>query len=198
MRRALTVAAALASLSLVAPAAVAAAPTAAPTSAPTGHADARAASCHRTLKHYPVLRPGAHRPAVRTLQCVLNDDGFGPVAVDGVYGPQTRAAVRRVEAGFEGPAPHPGRINNGFWVLLFGQHLPDRDLRFGQHGPAVRTLQRALRAAGGHLKVNATFGPRTRTVVRHYQRSQDVTVSGVVDENTRFFLAMGGVMGHLN
>ncbi len=188
MRRPITVVAVLASLALFAPAAVA---------APAAeHTAARAAACHRTLKHYPVLRPGAHRPAVRTLQCVLNDDGFGHVVVDGVYGPQTRAAVRRVENGFEGPSPHPGRINNGFWVLLFGQHLPDRDLRFGQHGPAIRTLQRALRAAGGHLKVNATFGPGTRRVVRHYQHSQGVPVTGVVDERTRFFLAMGGVIGH--
>src|SRR3954451_18737696 len=159
MRRSITVAAVLASLAVFAPAAVA---------VPVAqHTTARAAACHRTLKHYPVLVPGAHRPAVRTLQCVLNDDGFGPVAVDGFYGPQTRAAVRRVEAGFEGPAPHPGRINNGFWVLLFGQHLPDRNLRIGEHGPAVRTLQRALRAAGGHLTVDADFGAETRRVVRN-------------------------------
>src|ERR1700712_5832730 len=191
MRRPITLVAVVASLALAAPAAAVAAPTA-------QHASSRTGACHRTLKHYPVLRPGAHRPAVRTLQCVLNDDGFGPVVVDGSYGPQTRPAVRRVEGGFEGPSPHPGRINNGFWVLLFGQHLPDRDLTLGQHGPAIRTLQRALRAAGGHLAVNATFGPRTRTVVRHYQRSQGVTVTGVVGEHTRFFLAMGGVLHHQN
>jgi peptidoglycan hydrolase-like protein with peptidoglycan-binding domain len=116
------------------------------------------------------------------------------VVVDGFYGPQTRAAVRRVEGGFEGSAPHPGRINNGFWVLLFGQHLPDRDLRLGQAGPAVRTLQRALRAAGGELSVNGTFGRGTRRAVRGYQRSQGVPVSGVVNEHTRFFLAMGGAL----
>ena len=191
MRRPITLVAVVASLALAAPAAAVAAPTA-------QHASSRTGACHRTLKHYPVLRPGAHRPAVRTLQCVLNDDGFGPVVVDGSYGPQTRAAVRRVEDGFEGPSPHPGRINNGFWVLLFGQQLPDRDLSSGQHGPAIRTLQRALRAAGGRLPVNATFGPRTRTVVRNYQRSQDVPITGVVDEHTRFFLAMGGVIGHQN
>jgi peptidoglycan hydrolase-like protein with peptidoglycan-binding domain len=191
MRRPITLVAVVASLALAAPAAAVAAPTA-------QHASSRTGGCHRTLKHYPVLRPGAHRPAVRTLQCVLNDDGFGPVVVDGSYGPQTRAAVRRVEDGFEGPSPHPGRINNGFWVLLFGQQLPDRDLRSGQHGPAIRTLQRALRAAGGRLPVNATFGPRTLTVVRNYQRSQDVPITGVVDEHTRFFLAMGGVIGHQN
>jgi peptidoglycan hydrolase-like protein with peptidoglycan-binding domain len=191
MRRSSTLAAAVASLALLAPAAAVATPVA-------PHESARAASCHRTLKHYPVLVPGAHRPAVRTLQCLLNDDGFGPVVVDGAYGPQTRAAVRRVEDGFEGPAPHPGRINNGFWVLLLGQHLPDRTLRQGQHGTAIRTLQRALRAAGGSLRVTGTFGPRTRTVVRHYQRSQGVPVTGAVNERTRFFLAMGGVIGHQN
>ena len=166
--------------------------------AATQHSSARAGSCHRTLRHYPVLLPGDRRPAVRTLQCVLNDDGYGPVVVDGRYGPQTRAAVRRVEGGFEGPAPHPGRINNGFWVLLFGQHLPDRDLSLGQHGSVVRTLQRALRAAGGHLAVNGACGRQTRRVVRHYQRSQGAPVTGVVDEHTRFFLAMGGVLHHQN
>jgi peptidoglycan hydrolase-like protein with peptidoglycan-binding domain len=189
MRRPVTIAAVLASLALVVPAAAQAAPAA---------QQAAAVTCNRTLEHYPVLNPGAHPPAVRTLQCVLNDDGYGPVAVDGVYGPQTRAAVRRVEAGFEGPAPHPGRINNGFWVLLFGQHLPDRNLRIGEHGPAVRTLQRALRAAGGQLTVDADFGTETQRVVRNYQRSQGLIVSGVVTERTRFFLAMGGVIGAQN
>ncbi len=192
MRRPPTLVAVIASLALSVPASAVAA------SSPQPSSERAAGACHRTLTHYPVLRPGAHRPAVRTLQCALNDDGYGPVVVDGIYGPQTRAAVRRVENGFEGPAPRPGRINNGFWVLLFGQHLPDRDLRIGQHGPAIRTLQRALRAAGGVLPVNATFGARTRRVVRHYQHVQDVPVTGVVDERTRFFLAMGAVLHRQN
>jgi len=162
--------------------------------APAQQVSSRTGACQRTLASYPVLRPGPRRPAVRTLQCVLNDAGYGPVVVDGWYGPQTRRAVGRVEGGFEGPAPHPGRINNGFWVLLFGQHLPDRNLRQGQHGPAVLTLQRALRAAGGVLAVDGSFGPQTRGVVRQYQLSQGVHVTGVVNENTRFFLAMGGVL----
>jgi peptidoglycan hydrolase-like protein with peptidoglycan-binding domain len=190
MRRSITL---LAVLAMVAVGLLA--PTTADAAA-TQQASARAGSCHRTLRHYPVLLPGARRPAVRTLQCILDDDGYGPVVVDGRYGPQTRAAVRRVEGGFEGPAPRPGRINNGFWVLLFGQHLPDRDLSLGQHGPVVKTLQRALRAAGGHLAVNGSFGRQTRRVVRHYQLSQGVPVTGVVDEHTRFFLAMGGVLHH--
>lgn len=154
--------------------------------------------CHRTLAHYPVLLPGDRGAAVRTLQCALNDAGRAPVVVDGFYGPQTRAAVRHIEAGFEGPAPRPGRINNGFWVLLFGRHLPDRDLRLGQHGPAVRTLQRALRAAGGDIVVDGSFGRQTQRLVRHYQRRMHVRATGVIRENTRFFLVMGAVLRHQN
>jgi peptidoglycan hydrolase-like protein with peptidoglycan-binding domain len=161
-------------------------------------ATARTGGCHRTLAHYPVLLPGDRRPAVRTLQCALRDAGYGPVVVDGFYGPQTRVAVARVEAGFEGPAPQPGRVDNGFWVLLFGRHLPDRTLRLGAHGPAVRTLQRALRAAGCELAVDGDFGRQTRHAVGAYQRSQHVAATGAVNERTRFFLAMGGVLHGLD
>ena len=150
--------------------------------------------CERTLPVYPVLRPGARRPAVRTLQCVLNDDGFGPVVVDGVYGPRTRAAVRRVEAGFEGPPLHPGRVDHGYWVLLLSHTLPDRAFRLGDAGHGVRTLQRALRAAGAQLAVDASFGPQTRAAVRAFQRANHLRPTGVVDAGTRFLLHMGAVI----
>jgi peptidoglycan hydrolase-like protein with peptidoglycan-binding domain len=191
MRRPLTLVAVIATLALglVGPA-TAAAPAAQPT--------ARTGSCHRTLASYPVLEPGARGAAVRTLQCAVNDLGLGPLTVDGWYGPQTRGAIRRIESGFEGPAPHPGRVNNGFWVLLFGRHLPDRTLRPGQHGPAVRTLQRALRAAGAKVAVNGKFGKGTRHAVKAFQRSQSVAPSGVVNENTRFFLSQGAAIHGLN
>lgn len=191
MRR-LTVLATLLAATVLAPVTVL------PAEAAPSAAQDQATTCQRTLATYPVLRPGDRRPAVRTLQCVLNDAGWGPVVVDGFYGPQTRQAVRRIEAGFEGTAPSPGRINNGFWVLLFGQQLPDRNLQLGQHGPAVRTLQRALRAAGATIAVDAQFGPQTRSVVRAYQRRHHFAPTGVVNANTRFILAMGGVLGQQN
>ena len=158
------------------------------------------AKCQRTLPSYPVLRPGDRKPAVRTLQCSLNDVGVGPVVVDGFYGPQTKAAVKEITDGFEGTGvPHPYRINNGFWVLLFGRQLPDSNLAVGAHGPTVKVLQRALRAAGADLVVDGNFGTQTEKVVKAYQREMDVhPANGVVNENTRFFLGMGGVFGELN
>ncbi len=164
------------------------------------HERAAKAQCRRTLPSYPILRPGDRRPAVRTLQCSLNDVGAGPIAVDGFYGPQTKAAVKSITDGFEGTgAPHPYRINNGFWTLLFGRQLPNRNLAIGGHGPVVKVLQRALRAAGATIVVDGSFGPQTERVVKAYQREHRVVpANGVVDDDTRFFLNMGGVLGHLN
>lgn len=155
--------------------------------------------CQRTLASYPILRPGDRKEAVRTLQCSLNDVGVGPVVVDGYYGPQTKAAVKEITDGFEGTgAPHPYRINNGFWVLLFGRQLPDSNLAIGAHGPVVKVLQRALRAAGATVVVDGNFGPQTETAVKRYQKANSVKQTGVVDADTRFFLGMGGVIGQLN
>ena len=157
------------------------------------------AKCQRTLPSYPILRPGDRKAAVRTLQCSLNDVGVGPVVVDGFYGPQTKAAVKEITDGFEGDAPHPYRINNGMWTLLFGVQLPDSNLAIGAHGPVVKILQRALRAAGGDLVVDGNFGAQTERVVKAYQKEHHVRpANGVVNENTRFFLGMGGVFGELS
>ena len=157
-------------------------------------------ACARTLASYPILKPGDRKAAVRTLQCSLNDVGVGPVVVDGFYGPQTKAAVKKITDGFEGTGvPHPYRINNGMWTLLFGVQLPDSNLAIGAHGPAVTILQRALRAAGATILVDGNFGAQTEKVVKAYQREVGVRpANGVVNENTRFFLGMGGVFGELN
>ena len=136
---------------------------------------------------------------MRTLQCSLNDVGVGPVVVDGFYGPQTKAAVKEITDGFEGTgSPHPYRINNGFWVLLFGRQLPDSNLAIGAHGPVVKVLQRALRAAGATVVVDGNFGAQTEAAVKRYQKANRVKQTGVVDENTRFFLGQGGVIGQLS
>jgi peptidoglycan hydrolase-like protein with peptidoglycan-binding domain len=167
---------------------------------PVSHPVAKAA-CQRTLPSYPVLRPGDRGQAVRTLQCSLNDLDLevGPVLVDGYYGPQTKAAVKEIVDGFEGTRhPHPYRVNNGFWVLLFGRQLPDSNLVIGSRGPVVRVLQRALRAAGATLVVDGDFGSQTEAAVKRYQKAVRVPQTGVVNDRTRFFLKQGAVIGQLN
>ena len=169
-------------------------PTAAATATATDPGSV-AGACERTLPAYPVLQPGAKGPAVRTLQCFLNDADYGPVAVDGVYGAQTRAAVTKVESGFEGPAPKPGRIDDGMWVLLISRTLGDATLKVGSKGADVVTLQRALRAAGGTITVDGTFGAQTKKVVQRFQQANRIGDDGVVGEDTLFLLKMGATIG---
>lgn len=173
-------------------------PGAAPAIADTASSAAHDVRCPRTLAAYPILHPGARRPAVRTLQCALNDLGLGPVVVDGWYGPQTRAAVTEIEDHFEGDPPHPGRIDNGFWVLLYGRQLPRHLPQYGDRRHAVRVLQRALRAAGADIVVDGWFGPQTRGVVRAYQRRWGQPATGRVTGEVAFELAMGGPFGRLS
>ncbi|GAA5036267.1 hypothetical protein GCM10023258_39040 [Terrabacter aeriphilus] len=176
-------------------------PTPAPTpptpAATTATADpgSVAGSCERTLTAYPVLAPGASGPAVRALQCFLNDADYGPVAVDGVYGAQTRAAVKRVEATYEGPAPQPGRIDSGTWVLLIARSLGTATLEQGAKGPDVTTLQRALRAAGATVTVDGVFGAATKRAVQRLQDANRIGADGVVGEETLFLLKMGATIG---
>ena len=154
-----------------------------------------AGACERTLPAYPVLEPGAKEAAVRALQCFLNDADYGPVAVDGVYGAQTRAAVTKVEETFEGPAPKPGRIDAGMWVLLISRSLGDDTLKVGSKGADVVTLQRALRAAGATITVDGDFGAETKKVVQRFQQANRLGDDGVVGDETLFLLKMGATIG---
>ncbi|MEW1951845.1 peptidoglycan-binding protein [Terrabacter sp. NPDC080008] len=197
-----------ASVTPVAPAAVpaAATPTSAPTTTappttatqpppPTGGPGTVEGSCARTLPAYPVLEPGARGTAVRALQCFLDDADFGPVTVDGVYGPETLAAVRRVEAALDGPPPHPGRVDAGRWVMLISRSLGDVSLKAGSTGPDVVTLQRALRAAGATVSVDGRFGSQTKKAVERLQDANRVGADGVVRDETLFLLKMGATIG---
>jgi len=166
--------------------------TPAPTTAGPGGTDS---SCARTLAAYPVLEPGARGAAVRTLQCLLDDADFGPVAVDGVYGTETRAAVKRVEATLDGAAPHPGRVDAGTWVVVISRSLGDVTLKLGSTGPDVVTLQRALRAAGASVTVDGRFGPQTGKAVERLQDANRIGADGIVAGETLFLLKMGATIG---
>jgi len=147
--------------------------------------------CRRTLRAYPELDPGDRGPAVRTLQCAINDLGLGPVVVDGYYGPETKQALAPVVMGREGQPPHPYRLSPLFWHQLYGLQLPNQTLREGDRGRDVRNLQRALRAWSLELVVDGDFGPQTTSAVRAYQEVHDIPQTGRTDRPTRFYLVGG-------
>ena len=171
--------------SLLGPAAVASAPT----------AQQAKPECRRTLPSYPEIKPGTTSRAVRTLQCVLDDAGFGPVTVDGFYGPETQAAVKELTDNFECCISRPLLVRTWYWTTLFARSHRLRGLELGDSGIRVKTLQRALRADGETLVVDGDFGPQTRTQVKVFQGKCDIERTGRVNAQTSFFFSQGGCNG---
>lgn len=69
------------------------------------------------LNALPVLKQGATGPHVRTVQALCTAREH-PIAVDGIYGPQTAAAVRAVQADHHIPAD--GITGPQTWPVLVG------------------------------------------------------------------------------
>jgi peptidoglycan hydrolase-like protein with peptidoglycan-binding domain len=128
------------------------------------------------------LRLGAYGPQVCTLQRQLARAG-ATLAVDGGYGPQTRAAVRRAQRRY-------GLRPTGVADALLRARLRARPaarppvgtlLSVGAEGPQVRRLQLALRRQGFGLSSDGAFGPQTRRALVRYQRREGLRPSGTAD-----------------
>jgi hypothetical protein len=124
---------------------------------------------------------------VRLLQTVLAKAGFDPGPVDGVYGYETAAAVRRFqkERGLEAD----GMVGPGTWSALgkerVGKPLRSRTLRGVLHGATsgedVTQAQRALAGAGFDPgEIDGVYGPRTARAVRRFQAENGLAADGIV------------------
>jgi peptidoglycan hydrolase-like protein with peptidoglycan-binding domain len=134
---------------------------------------------------------------VRRLQDALRAHGFDPGPTDGAFGARTAAAVRGFQAanglavdGVVGPrtwaALASSTASSGGSTTSSGRSLPTGTvLRLGAKGPAVVALQDALRAHGFDPGASdGDFGPRTLTAVRRFQAARGLVVDGVVGPRT--------------
>jgi peptidoglycan hydrolase-like protein with peptidoglycan-binding domain len=151
--------------------------------------------CQRTRPAYPEIKPGTTSGAVRTLQCVLNDTQFGPVTVDGFYGPETQAAIDEFTGNFECCIAKPLLVRTWYWTILFSQSHPLGGLEQGDSGVRVKTLQRALRADGETLVVDGDFGAQTTAQVKVFQGKCGEKQTGRVNQQMLFNLSQGGCNG---
>jgi peptidoglycan hydrolase-like protein with peptidoglycan-binding domain len=147
----------------------------------------------------PVLRQGARGASVTLLQQRLRAHGIN-VGVDGVFGPNTAAAVRAFQQR-KGLAVD-GVVGPRTWAALNASAAPaptpggaQPTLRQGARGGAVTTLQNRLRAHGYNVSVDGVFGPNTANAVRSFQRAKGLSVDGVVGPRT--WAALNGAGGVL-
>ncbi|WP_419892798.1 peptidoglycan-binding protein [Oceanobacillus kimchii] len=164
----------------------------------------------------PTLREGDSGENVRLLQQALVDNNFYPnihaanYGVDGIYGPNTKDAVRRFQImngltvdGIAGPQTLSALGISGGGSGSSGNSGSYRGtLRVGDRGDAVRLLQEALVDNNFYPDRNAPnygidgiYGPNTEDAVRRYQIMNGLTVDGIAGPQTLASLGLNGGSG---
>jgi peptidoglycan hydrolase-like protein with peptidoglycan-binding domain len=144
-----------------------------------------------------VWRVGSTGDKVRDIQKVVG------VSQDGVFGPQTEAAVRQWQANLQLSAdgvwgPQTEQATHDLFVFLsnlqavapsnpFFNALNDarsQVLRTGSTGGSVKILQVGLTGKGYGLVGDGVFGPATYDAVRRFQSDNGLQVDGIVGPQT--------------
>jgi peptidoglycan hydrolase-like protein with peptidoglycan-binding domain len=155
-----------------------------------------------TTENVVVLTEGAEGRQVQLLQQAL-----GGVGVDGIYGPETEAAVKQFQErnglsvdGVVGPQTWNALRGGGGMTASIASVSPgeggtthdavqetESSSTGASKGNAVERLQSALK-----LPVDGTFGPETEAAVRRLQSRHGLGVDGVVGPETWAVLGIHG------
>lgn len=150
-----------------------------------------------SLSPWPEVRNGSNGHPIKTLQYLLRARGH-TVAVDGVFGPQTEAAVKAFQAS-RGLAAD-GIVGPTVWPALAVE------VQRRSQGDAVKGVQEEFqfRNLSGDpskgLQVDGLFGPLTDAAVRGFQQALSldipaVQVDGIVGPVTWQALVSGMLSG---
>jgi peptidoglycan hydrolase-like protein with peptidoglycan-binding domain len=148
-----------------------------------------------TLSPWPVVQNGNQGHPIRALQFLLRAHGHN-LAVDGMFGPATEAAVKAFQIGKGMTAD--GIVTPQTWSALIIQ------VKKGSYGDAVRGVQEEFQFRSGEpgkgLKVDGIFGPQTDSTVRGFQHAlaldiPSVIVDGIVGPVTWQALVSGMLSG---
>lgn len=155
--------------------------------------------------------PGETGDQVRNIQYLLAYislfyDSIPQVALDGIYGPATEAAVRAFQETFD--LPVTGEVDLATWDVLYRTYLgfletipfkytegvvlpyPGVPLRLGSESDTVRLLQEYLNFIAEFypqipsIQVTGYFGTQTQNAVLAFQELVGITQSGTVAANT--------------
>lgn len=133
---------------------------------------------------WPQQQQGSTGEDVKTVQYLVTAHGHS-TGVDGVFGPQTKAAVEGFQSS-RGLAAD-GIVGPQTWSQLIIQ------VQQGSTGDAVRAVQSQIhgRGDGGHIAIDGSFGPDTNDAVRAFQSLLGLSVDGIVGPQTWIHLVNG-------
>ena len=144
------------------------------------------------IQPFPLVKRPSNIFPVRPLQQLLRARGQ-TVAVDGIFGPQTEAAVRAFQQS-RGLAAD-GIVGPQTWSRLVVQ------VKKGSTGDAVRGVQEVMKfhdqsdGEGPPIHVDGIFGPRTDQFVRGFQTAVGTPSDGIVGPITWRALVSGMLSG---
>ena len=140
-------------------------------------------------EHWPILNQNGYSSGdvtTRAVQYLLNAHG-ATLAVDGIFGPQTAAAVRSFQRSHG--LVVDGVVGDQTWPALLVT------VSRGSHGMAVKAVQEELNARvtpygyqNLQVAVDGRFGPMTDAAVRAFQALVQSPYYGV--------LVVDGIVGH--
>ena len=140
------------------------------------------------------LRKGSSGGEVKTLQTLLNSNGFSLV-VDGKFGSNTLTAVKSYQSSHG--LSVDGIVGSKTWASLLASPAEAKPeakeeaapseypmLAKGAKGDDVKQLQSLLNARGASLVVDGLFGPKTDAAVKSFQSANGLSANGIVDDAT--------------
>ena len=156
--------------------------------------------CFTAFAKYNTIPFGQKSDAVREMQSALRRRGFYKGSVDGNFGAETRKAVIRFQSslgiradGKPGDKTLTALYEGGSSAIniIYGrkatavQVTDPSSLYYGCTGNRVRTLQKALKAAG-YFKgaIDGKYGDLTELAVRKFQMAKGMHVDGIAGRKT--------------
>ena len=149
-------------------------------------------SAATAISPWPVVQRGDNVFPVRPLQQLLRARNH-LIAVDGIFGPQTEAAVKAFQQ--SRALPVDGIVGPNTWPKLVVQ------VKKGSTGYAVRAVQEVMKfhdqsdGEGPPVQIDGIFGVKTDTWIRGFQQALGITVDGIVGPITWRALVSGMLSG---
>jgi len=146
---------------------------------------------------HPTIHMGSTGPEVKLAQEELQKRGYNPGPIDGLFGPQTRNAVRHYQTDRTAdppPPPHLQAFNLPLHVDgIVGPHTwgrldPPQIKKNSPEHPYVRLCQNILKSfmnpAFDPGPVDGIFGPHTEAAVKAFQTVFATPADGIVGPKT--------------